>query len=80
MWMVSAPILELRFFVAKKQIGSLYTFRSLNIPCCFLGSICDAINFKAPRVQTNSIPDKKKNKGCLLISGLCKADMSSIGE
>ena len=28
---VSAPCLELRFFIAKKQIDSLYTFWSLNI-------------------------------------------------
>jgi len=50
---VSGPCLELRFFIAKKQIDSLYTFWSLNIILFFSHqSICDAIIFKALSVQT----------------------------
>ena len=50
---VSGPCLELRFFIAKKQIDSLYTFWSLNIILFFSHqSICDAIIFKGPCVQS----------------------------
>jgi hypothetical protein len=38
-WMVSALSLELNFFVAKKQIDSLYTFRSLNMTLVFSPSV-----------------------------------------